>query len=333
MSGEAGRNAMLEIVGYQSEMLEEVLEIWNAALSDRFPLSRRLFLQNAVLNPHFDRSGCWIARAPGRGRAVGICLTKVAREPLAADGWLPDRGWISLLAVHPAWHRRGIGRALLAQAERHLHALGRRQVVVGGDPDHFMPGVPVGEAALAFFAAAGYRLLEDAYDLQRSLAGYATPPAVTATLTAHPEVEVRSLRADEAPRLLAFLDEVFPGRWRYTTARFLDRGGSAGDIMGVVHRGAVTGFALLYHPRSAWIGPSIAWTFGTQRRAGGLGPMGLAPELRGRGLGLALLDRSVRHLAELGIDDMVVDWTTLTGFYGRLGFTPWRQYRHGEKRL
>jgi hypothetical protein len=30
---------------------------------------------------------------------------------------------------------------------------------------------------------------------------------------------------------------------------------------------------------------------------------------------------------------MVVDWTDLLTFYGRLGFSPWRQYRHGEKPL
>ncbi len=327
------RHAMIEIVAYQDEMLGEVLEVWNAALGDRFPLARDLFLQNAVHSPHFDPGGCWVARTAGHDRVVGVCLAKVAREPLAADGWLPDRGWISLLAVHPAHQRRGIGRALLERAERFLDALGRRRVVLGGDPDHFMPGVPVAEGGLAFFAAMGYDLRGDAYDLRRSLEDYATPPVVASTLAAHPKVEIRPLRPDEAPRLLAFLDEVFPGRWRYTVARFLNRGGSAGDIMGVVRNGAVAGFALLHHPGSTWIGASIAWARSPQRRTGGLGPMGLAHDLRGRGLGLALLDRSVQHLADLGMEEVVIDWTGLLGFYGRLGFAQWRQYRHGEKRL
>jgi GNAT superfamily N-acetyltransferase len=325
---------MLEILAYRDAMLEEVLEVWNAALGDRFPLTRELFLQNAVHSPHFDPGGCLVARMAGRGKAVGICLAKVAREPLGADGWLPDLGWISLLAVHPAHQRRGIGRALLERSERYLRDHGRHRVALGGDPDHFVPGVPTAGDAQAFFAAMGYDLRGDAYDLRRSLLDYTTPPEVASTLAAHPDVEIRPLRSDDAPRLLAFLDDVFPGRWRYTIARFLDRGGPPGDVMGVVRRGAVNGFALLFRPRPGWmIGPSIAWARSVRGPAGGLGPMGLAPGLRGRGLGLALLDRSVRRLADLGMEEVVIDWTGLLEFYGRLGFTPWRHYRHGEKRL
>ncbi len=321
------------IAAYHPALLPEVLGVWNAALGDRFPLSRDLFMQNAILDPHFDPQGFWVARAPNEDNVIGICLAKIAREPLAADGYLPDRGWISLLAVHPAFQRRGVGRALLRQAERYLRAHQRRRAVLGGDPDHFVPGIPRAPGALAFFAACGYELAGDAYDLRRPIAGYETPASVAATMAAHPDLEIRPLGTEEASRLLAFLDEVFPGRWRYTVGRFLDLGGSIADIMGVVQSGRVCGFAHLFHPASRWIGPSIAWTHGAARRAGGLGPMGLAPALRGRGVGLALLDRAVRRLADLGIEDMTVDWTDLAAFYGRLGFVRWRQYRHGEKPL
>ena len=91
------------------------------------------------------------------------------------------------------------------------------------------------------------------------------------------------------------------------------------------------GFAHLFGPASAWIGPSIAWAADRPGRTGGLGPMGLSPAIRGRGLGLALLDRAAVHLARLGLDEMVVDWTVLLEFYGALGFVPFRHYRHGER--
>src|SRR5439155_1563697 len=83
---------------FRPEMLPEVLDVWNAALGDRFPLSRELFVQNAIADPHFDPQGCWVAHRPAPAGVIGICLAKIAREPLAADGVLPDRGWISLLA-------------------------------------------------------------------------------------------------------------------------------------------------------------------------------------------------------------------------------------------
>jgi GNAT superfamily N-acetyltransferase len=92
---------------------------------------------------------------------------------------------------------------------------------------------------------------------------------------------------------------------------------------------------MLFHPQSRWIGPSIAWAAsdGGAPAAGGLGPMGLAPDLRGRGLGVVLLDRAMVHLASLGVREMVIDWTILLDFYGRLGFVPLRRYRHGERTL
>ncbi|HLW58348.1 MAG TPA: GNAT family N-acetyltransferase [bacterium] len=322
-----------EVIPYRAEALPQVIAVWNAALGESFRLREALFVQNTLRDPHFDPAGCWVARAPVEGAVIGVGLAKVAREPLGADGLLPDRGWVSALVVHPAWQRRRIGRRLLAAAESYLAAHGRRRVLLGSDPGHFFPGVPGTGPALAFFAGAGYRLEGDAYDLHRRIGEYTTPLAVAAAVAAHPQLEIRPLRAGEESRLLAFLGDAFPGRWRYTMDRALTAGMPIRDVMGVVRAGAVSGFAQLFHPASRWIGPSIAWPLDRAARAGGLGPMGLAPALRGRGLGLALVDRAILHLRALGIEEMIIDWTGLTEFYGRLGFVPLRHYRHGEKTL
>jgi GNAT superfamily N-acetyltransferase len=322
----------LRLVAYRPPMLQQVLTVWNAALGEQFPLSRELFLQNGVRDPHVDPKACWLAKVSGHPDAVGLCLAKVVREPLGADGWLPQRGWVSLLAVHPAYHRRGIGAALLARAEQYLRAQRRDVITLGGDPNHFLSGVPAGEGALAFFRAAGNVFVGDAYDLRRTVSRQG---ALVDNRTRRTEsgVAIRPLDPEDKTRLLAFLDEVFPGRWRYTVGRFLRQGGSIGDIMGVVDAKQVVGFAHLFHPGSPLIGPSLNWTWGTGRCAGGIGPIGLAPSFRGRGLGLALLRRSVRHLAKLGVKEVVVDWTSLLDFYGRVGFSVWRHYRQGEKHL
>jgi ribosomal protein S18 acetylase RimI-like enzyme len=332
VTGKARTIPGLQLAAYRPSKLQQVLDVWNAALGAQFPLSRDLFLQNGARDPHFDPEGCWLARVPGHPDAVGLCLAKVVREPLGADGWLPQRGWVSLLAVHPAYQGRGIGTALLAQAEKYLRARRRDVIALGGDPNHFLPGVPASEGAAAFFRAGGYEFVGDAYDLHRTVSR-STLAARDRILGQESGVTIRPLESEDKIPLLAFLDDVFPGRWRYTIGRVLRQGGSIGDIMGVVRARQVVGFAQLLHPGSPWIGPSINWTWGTGRRAGGIGPIGLAPGFRGRGLGLALLDRSVSHLAQLGMEEVVVDWTTLLDFYGRLEFSIWRHYRHGEKHL
>lgn len=307
----------------------EIIAVWNAAAGRVFPLREALFRQNTVLDPHFDPAGASLVCDAPTGRVVGCAIAKVAREPLGADGLRPDRGWLSFVVVHPDYQRRGVGTALLRSGEAFLRARVRPTAVLGSDPAHFFPGVPDATGAAEFFEAAGYPLRGEAYDLCRSLDGYRTADTVSATLAANPDVDVRPLAPADEGALLAFLDATFPGRWRYTVARFLRGGGPIADLMGVVRRGAVLGFAMLFHPGSRWIGPSVAWS----ASAGGLGPMGLAPELRGRGLGQALVDRSVLHLRSLGVREMVIDWTILLDFYGRLGFVPCRRYRHGERPL
>ncbi|HKV44742.1 MAG TPA: GNAT family N-acetyltransferase, partial [bacterium] len=271
----------LEVIPYRAEALPQVIAVWNAALGEPFRLREALFVQNTRRDPHFDPAGCWMARDPVGDAVIGVGLAKIAREPLGADGILPDRGWVSALVVHPAWQRRGLGRRLLEAAESYLAAHGRRRVLLGGDPGHFFPGVPSAAPALAFFAGAGYRLEGDAYDLHRRIGEYTTPQAVDVAVAAHPDLEIRPLRAGEESRLLAFLGDVFPGRWRYTMARALAMGAPVRDVMGIVRAGAVLGFAHLFHPASRWIGPSIAWPLDRAARGGGLGPMGLAPALRG----------------------------------------------------
>jgi GNAT superfamily N-acetyltransferase len=325
--------ARARLTPFHPKMIPEMVTVWNAAMGDAFPLSEALFRQNTVNDPHFDPAGCAVGCDPETGRVLGFCLAKVAREPLGADGLLPDRGWISAVAVDPSAQRKGVGTALLRQAEEFLRACGRHRAVLGCDPAHFFQGAPAESPGVGFFSARGYRLQGDAYDLRRSVSGYQTPAGVDAALGAHPDLEIRPLGPGEEGALLEFLDSAFPGRWRYSAGRFLASGGKIKDIMGVVRRGAVLGFALLFHPRSRWIGPSIAWTRHLSRPAGGLGPMGVTLSLRGRGIGLALLDRAVMEVTRRGVADMVIDWTILLDFYAKLGFVPWKHYRHGERDL
>jgi ribosomal protein S18 acetylase RimI-like enzyme len=321
---------LMKLVPYEPSRRQQLLDVWNAGLGARFPLSASLFIQNAERDPHAAAGACWTALLPD-GRTAGFCLTKIVGEPLAADGWQPNRGWISLLAVHPTHQRRGIGTALLARAEDDLRARGRGLITVGADPNHFLPGVPEGEGAVAFFRRAGYAFTGEAYDLHRPAADPLPRERLPASLR-ETDVTIRPLEAGDGARLFAFLDAVFPGRWRYGVERVLAHGGSFADLAGVIEEGRVVGFAQMFHPRSPYIGPSIAWTrHGT--RAGGIGPIGLAPHVRGRGLGLALLRRCVEWLQRMGIEDVVVDWTSLVEFYGRLGFSVWRRYHQGDKRL
>jgi predicted N-acetyltransferase YhbS len=68
-------------------------------------------------------------------------------------------------------------------------------------------------------------------------------------------------------------------------------------------------------------------------RLAGIGPLGVAPDVRGAGAGLALVRGAAAWLQDRGHTDAVINWTTLTGFYGRLGARVWRTYQRVNANL
>ncbi|HLO35757.1 MAG TPA: hypothetical protein VK194_06735, partial [Candidatus Deferrimicrobium sp.] len=75
------------------------------------------------------------------------------------------------------------------------------------------------------------------------------------------------------------------------------------------------------------IGPPHFWAARRPPAAGGLGPIGIAADRRGSGLGGALLVTALDHLRRQGLTDVVIDLTSLLGFYGPHGFGPWITWR------
>jgi ribosomal protein S18 acetylase RimI-like enzyme len=89
-----------------------------------------------------------------RGEIVGIGLVK-RHTPHAAE--------IYLMAVDPKWHRRGIGRALLAAIEKDLVADGIEYLQVKTlGPSHSSPEY---ELTRRFYEACGFRGLEEIHGL------------------------------------------------------------------------------------------------------------------------------------------------------------------------
>jgi predicted N-acetyltransferase YhbS len=64
-----------------------------------------------------------------------------------------------------------------------------------------------------------------------------------------------------------------------------------------------------------------------------LGPIGVAADARGGGLGLALLVAGLRQLRDRGAGPAVIDWTDLLDFYARAGFAPWLRYVQARRSL
>lgn len=308
--------------------LADLAALWNAApaacgrLGERLPLTERA-LRRWWSSPDTDPD-LTVAARDGGGRLVGALLARAPRRAWAD----PRVGHVSLLVVAGEHRGRGLGRSLLADALAALGVRGRTQVRLGADPDHLLPGVPldVDDATWRFLLRAGARPGGVEHDVRVELraAAWSTDPGPDAALR---DAGLR-LVDDDPEAAVAFVERCFPGRWGDEM-----RASAAAGVRLLTLRdaaGATLGFAAAYRPDDALLGPSLIWHTALPGTVGGLGPLGVDPERRGAGLGLTLVRAGLAWHHARGASDVILDWTSLCGFYGRLGGRVWRSYQRAE---
>lgn len=307
------------------DLLPQAVDLWNRTLGDLFPMRPELMASNLWNEPSFDPEGSRAILAGGR--MVALVAVKRRQHPmhtLPAD----QQGWISALVVDPAFQGKGVGSALLRDALTHLGRYAAEPVALGSDPGHFFPGISLDcRRALDWFARRGAQLGALECDLANTeMATYEHPEAARRAFAREPGIIYRPMAPGEEEAALAFMRRAFPGRWAWELERHLAGGGLREDVMLALENSAIVGFARIAGPWSRHFSPGIYWAPRFQGPHGSLGPIGVAPEARGRGIGLALLSASLAELRDRGVRSAVIDWTQLVRFYGIAGFRPWMWY-------
>jgi mycothiol synthase len=211
--------------------------------------------------------------------AVGIVATRVE------DG----NGFVKLLVVDPAHQGRGLGSALLAQAEDDL--AGTASITVGADAPYFLfPGVDTANIAMLCLLErrkwarqeANYNVGVDLTQLPPDPGG--PPPATPA----------------ERDEVAAWFDANWPN-WGPEGLRALDKGtlllARDGD-------GRIAGFC----------------AYDVNRR-GTLGPIAVRLDLLGQGVGVPLLVHALHRQRADGLDRIEVLWVGPLIPYARVGGT------------
>jgi len=305
-----------------------VVRLWNRAMGDLFPLRQRLLHQTTLGDPNLQEGDALVAWVGGR-----LCGFALARSWPPSAGGGEAQGWLEAVVVDPEFQRQGLGTALADEEESHLAARGIAAIWAGGGPAMFFPGVCTELAAgMRFMERRGYALFHETHDLIGDLGAMPHLARVDAALRAA-GAEVRPCAEEEWSAAEAFLERHFPGAWPRDRRRHRRMGAPAHEIYLLWAMGEIIGLAQTYMGDSPVLGPSVYWAPALGVAEGGLGPIGVAEEWRGRGLGLALLARALEGLRGRGAHRAVIDWTELTGFYGILGFRVWRSYRLGARLL
>ncbi len=305
---------------------DAVVALWNRAMGELFPLRRRLLHQATLGDPDLEPGDALLAWLDGEPAGFALVRTWPPRAPYGEA-----QGWLEAVVVDPRWQRRGVGTALAEEAERMLASRGVTTIWAGGGPAMLFPGVCTGLAAgRRFMEGRGYTLFHEVHDLLGDLDAMPHPSRVETALAAA-DAQVRVCAEGEWEAAEAFLERHFPGPWPRDRRRHRAMGAPAAEIYLLLVGGAIVGLAQTYTGNSPVLGPNVYWAPALGVAEGGLGPIGLAEEWRGRGLGLALLTLALEGLRSRGAHHAVIDWTELLDFYGLLGFRVWRSYLLGVK--
>ena len=213
----------------------------------------------------------------------------------------PRLGHVDLLAVAAQERRRGVGRALLAEAERRLAGLGAAELLLAGNPPYYAwPGIDVRYTpAVCAALRLGYRQDRTAWNMTADLAEGS--PALRTTEPAERRladrgVTVRRAEPADLPGLAAFARATFGGAWDAELAGSLGRSGAGAHL--AERDGELLGFAAYGSSRPGWFGP-----------------MGTAPAAEGSGIGGVLLRRCLRDQAATGSDSAQIGWVGPVPFY------------------
>jgi GNAT superfamily N-acetyltransferase len=301
----------------ETSYTDAITEVFNDAFYGEFILDSDVVRQNIFDDENHDPEGC--LGVVQNGHLAGFIVCKYYRVSVGSDGYLPEIGWISCLAVRKEFQGQGIGSQLLAWGEEFLKSRGRHMAKLGGDYKRFFAGFPDNmQSSRKFFENRGYTPAQKSCDLINK------GEILTAGYKTNYNVEYREMRKEDTEGVKEFFTRLFTGRWGYLVTRYVDTcPDRLEDVFLALDKGKVIGFAKIYDWKSPILGPSTVWRQLLEPKYGGLGPIGVDDTYRGQNIGITLLLEALKNLRERGAGPIVIDATHLLDFYAKLGFSPW----------
>lgn len=315
----------MKIESWDRNYLDDLVQLWNKELGAAFPMRHELFKQNSFNDINICWEGSKIVLDDG-GSIIGFISVKRYQDIL--DIKMPNKtGWIQAIVVDSNFQQQGIGSNLLQQAETVLQEKGMEKILLGRDTYHYFPGVPhVCENAAKWFHSKGYEKQTTDHDLLNS---YESGEVVISPF--FDEVECKVLAENESDALLHFLHRCFPGRWEYEAVKYFESGGTGREFIVMKNQSEIIGFCRINDSKSPFIAQNVYWEPLFWGELGGIGPLGIDTAERGKGLGLAIIEKGIAELQNRGSSHIVIDWTGLVDFYRKLGYNVWKSYDSYQK--
>lgn len=311
----------------QSTILDSIAR-WNELHLD-YALAQRLAVQNLyspVPGVHVTARGAFDGE-----NLIGAILTKHLTEPVPGypDG---DAGWVSLFVVDSrVADLHDVGLMLLTETLADLRDQGVGTVSFGNDVQKFFPGLPTDLKGnyLAVLEDAGFEQVNDTADLYADLTTPEVQTRLVERLDDRADVTFDRARPNEATALQEFVARELSDRWAYQVECTARLPGGLHDYWVARRDDDIVAFARTGTADSAVLSSCVNWVERFGPAYCGLGPIGVAQDARGEGIGLDLIATVMTDFDDRGYQHMTIDGVTerLEGYYAKLGFEPEFRFR------
>lgn len=227
---------------------------------------------------------------------------------------------IRLLCVLPDRRGAGIGASLLRGSERLIAENGFDRAVLGGCDSGLFIGEPVSDElppnAETFFGRRGYTAAESCIEMKMSLGDFHfrkqdIPPCPDGTSFGY-------IEKNEFSELLRAVEAVDADWVQYFTPE--------SPIFAAKFEGKIAGFCMIDQNADTVISSG-------SNNVCSIGCVGVTPEMRKKGIGLAMVAEAVDTAKRDGCTDAFIHYTYLDKWYGKLGFKTFLRYRFSEKQF
>ncbi len=299
--------------------LPQIIQLWQQTLPKSVP--EDYFIKQVFFDENFDPSLIFIAWEDEK--VVGFLLAHKRKLPHASRGLEENIGFITLLCVDEKYQKRGIGRALLKEAEQKLQQKGATKIKAGGySPHYVLPGACAETFARDFFIQVGYKDLGAAFSMSRKLAGYEMPPKIAAKKAAAEQngFTFRAFETADSVNLLNMIEKEFSAGWyNHVKSLIADKIAAENIVICLDKNGKAAGYCQRAMDRNP------------QR----FGPFGVAETQRNHSLGGILIALMLESMRDKKIENVFFMSTDIPGrrFYERHGFTVNIHYHPCEKNV
>lgn len=225
-------------------------------------------------------------------------------------------GSVPVLCVEENHRRKGIGSRLLAATEGYVRGLGEEKLTLGCGPHYLLQGVPDVDDNVSFFEKRGYTASWTSVNMELVLDGFdrdslSIPPAPAG-------LEYRFAEESDRAALLDAVEAAEEG-WVDVFVNCVD------PVFLAILDGKIAGFEVLASNGGRFLRPG--------QQVGCVGCVGVVPEQRERGIGMAMVAEGIQWLKDQGCTMIELRYVELERWYRKLGFQTVAWQWMGEKVL